>query len=77
MHGRSGGRRSHEFSAGWCGMALRNMLREWKKGLIVMISIALSMLVVNCIVMLVKGYDFDEYKNIFLASDFKIDQMTG
>lgn len=77
MRGRSGVRRSHEFSAGWCGMALRNMLREWKKGLIVMISIALSMLVVNCIVMLVKGYDFDEYKNIFLASDFKIDQMTG
>ena len=77
VRSRSGARRSRDFSAGWCGMAFRNMLREWKKGLIVMVSIALSMLVVNCIVMLVKGYDFDEYKNIFLASDFKIDQMTG
>lgn len=41
-----------------------------EKGLIVMLSIALSMVVVNCIVMLVQGYDFDSYKKVFLASDF-------
>lgn len=36
-----------------------------EKGLIVMLSIALSMVVVNCIVMLVQGYDFETYQNIF------------
>lgn len=39
-------------------------------------SIALSMVVVNCIVMLVQGYDFESYQNIVLASDFQLDQMT-
>lgn len=48
-----------------------------EKGLIVMLSIALSMVVVNCIVMLVQGYDFDSYRKVFLASDFQLDQMTG
>ena len=42
-----------------------------------MLSIALSMVVVNCIVMLVQGYDFDSYKKVFLASDFQLDQMTN
>lgn len=41
-----------------------------------MLSIALSMVVVNCIVMLVQGYDFDSYRKVFLASDFQLDQMT-
>lgn len=60
----------------WFGMAVRNMLRDWKKGLIVMLSIALSMVVVNCIFMLVNGYDFTTYEKALFASDFKIDQMT-
>lgn len=47
-----------------------------EKGLIVMLSIALSMVVVNCIVMLVQGYDFDSYRKVVLASDFQLDQMT-
>lgn len=66
-----------KLSTSWYGMAAKNMLREWKKGFIVMLSIALSMVVVNCIVILVNGYDFDSYRKIFLASDFQIDQMTG
>lgn len=64
-------------SVTWWGMAVQNVLRNWKKGLIVMLSIALSMVVVNCIVMLVQGYDFDSYKKVLLASDFQLDQMTG
>lgn len=64
-------------SVTWWGMAVQNVFRSWKKGLIVMFSIALSMVVVNCIVMLVQGYDFDSYQNVFLASDFQLDQMTG
>ena len=64
-------------SVTWWGMAVQNVLRNWKKGLIVMLSIALSMVVVNCIVMLVQGYDFDSYKKVFLASDFQLDQMAS
>ena len=63
-------------SVTWWGMAVQNVFRNWKKGLIVMLSIALSMVVVNCIVMLVQGYDFESYQNVFLASDFQLDQMT-
>lgn len=74
---RKAGRKSRNFSAGWWGMAVKNMFRDWKKGLVVMVSIALSMLVVNSIVMLVHGYDFDSYKKVFLASDFQIDEMTA
>ena len=64
------------FSTNWFGMAVKNMFREWKKGFIVMLSIALSMVVVNCIFMLVSGYDFTTYEKALFASDFKIDQMT-
>ena len=48
-------------------MAVQNVFRNWKKGLIVMLSIALSMVVVNCIVMLVQGYDFESYQNIVFS----------
>lgn len=64
-------------SVTWWGMAVQNLFRNWKKGFIVMLSIALSMVVVNCIVMLVQGYDFDSYRKVFLSSDFQLDQMTG
>ena len=64
-------------SVSWWGMAVGNMLRNWKKGLIVMLSVALSMVVVDCIVMMVEGYDFDTYKKTFLAADFQIDQLSG
>ncbi len=64
-------------SVSWWGMAVQNVFRNWKKGLIVMLSIALSMVVVNSIVMLVQGYDLESYKKVFLASDFQLDQMTG
>lgn len=64
-------------SVTWYAMAIQNMLRNWKKGFIVMLSIALSMVVVNCVVMLVNGYDFDSYVHIFLSSDFQLDEMTS
>lgn len=62
-------------SVTWWGMAAGNMLRNWKKGLIVMLSVALSMVVVDCIVMLVNGYDFEAYKKISLEADFQLDQL--
>lgn len=69
-------KRKKNTSVTWWGMAVQNVFRNWKKGLIVMLSIALSMVVVNCIVMLVQGYDCESYQNVFLASDFQLDQMT-
>lgn len=68
--------KNNNFSTNWFGMAVKNMLQDWKKGLIVMLSIALSMVVVNCIFMLVNGYDISMYEKALFASDFKIDQMT-
>ncbi len=62
-------------SVSWWGMAAGNMLKNWKKGLIVMLSVALSMVVVDGIVMMVGGYDFDAYKQTFLAADFQVDQL--
>lgn len=64
-------------SVTWWGMAVQNVFRNWKKGFIVMLSIALSMVVVNCIVILVQGYDLDSYRKVFLSSDFQLDQLTG
>lgn len=64
-------------SAKWYNMAVRNMRCNLKKGIIVMLSIALSLVTINIIYMLVTGYDFEEYQKIFISSDFQIDKMTG
>lgn len=73
--GQTGRKVKRNTSVSWWGMAAGNMCRNWKKGLIVMLSVALSMVVVDCIVMMVNGYDFDAYKQTFLAADFQIDQL--
>jgi len=63
--------------ASWQGMALQNVIRDFKKGVIVMLSIALSLVVVNWIVMLINGYDFASYQKIFLEFDFQMDQLPA
>lgn len=70
-------KRRRPLSVSWYGMAAQNMLRSWQKNLVVMVSLALSLLVVNCTVMLVQGYNFNEYRKIFLASDFQLSQLTA
>lgn len=64
-------------SAKWPAMALQNILRSWKKGLIVMFSVSLSLIILNYIVILANGFDFKQYQQIFLASDFQLDQITS
>ncbi len=64
-------------SATWFGMALQNMARNWKKGIIVMLSVSFSLVVVNCIAILVQGYDFDAFKKMFLEADFQLDKLKG
>lgn len=64
-------------SATWFGMAVQNMAANMKKGFVVMASIAFSLVVVNCIVILVQGYDFDVFKEVFLEADFQIDKLKS
>ena len=64
-------------SYNWFTIAVWNFCRNLKKGAVVMLSAALSLVVLNCIVMLVQGYDFDTYKQTFLASDFQIHQIPS
>lgn len=64
-------------SATWPAMALQNILRSWKKGLVVMFSISLSLIILDYIVILAGGFDFKQYQQIFLASDFQLDQVTS
>ncbi|MDE7313620.1 MAG: ABC transporter permease [Eubacterium sp.] len=61
----------------WFALAAWNVVFERKKGLVVMLSIALSLTVVNGIVMLVKGCDVHAYQEAYLAADFQIDQIPS
>ncbi len=63
--------------SGWAALALQNARANWRKGCMVMLSIALSLSILDCIVILVQGYDFESYKKIVLASDFEMDQLTA
>lgn len=57
------------------GMALGNFSRNWKRGMIVMFSIALSLVTFNGIFMMVRGYRFDTYQQVYMASDFALDKL--
>lgn len=61
--------------ASWWGMALGNFGRSWKRGMIVMLSIALSLVTLNGILMLVRGYQIDAYQHAYMASDFALDKL--
>ncbi len=56
----------------WACMAAGNIIHNWKKGLIVMLSIALSLVTVNSVAILTEGYDFHPYEEIFLDFDFQL-----
>lgn len=73
----TGRRRKKNFSVSWWGMAVQNMGRGWKRGLIVMFSIALSLVTLNGIVILATGFDFDQYAAIILSSDFELGKITS
>lgn len=61
--------------ASWWGMALGNFGRGWKRGIIVILSIALSLVTLNGIVMMVRGYRMDAYQKVYMASDFALDKL--
>lgn len=68
-------KRSKSVDASWWGMALGNFRRSYKRGIIVMLSIALSLVTLNGIFMMVRGYRLDAYQRVFMASDFEIDKL--
>lgn len=59
------------------GMAIENMRRTWKKGLIVMLSISLSLITLNSVIVLTKGFQFKEYVRLQINSDFAVSQVTS
>ncbi len=74
---RADGVRERNMAAAWWGMALGNFRRIWKRGMIVMVSIALSLVMLNGIFMMVRGYDLDAYQRVYMASDFAVDRLPA
>lgn len=75
---RSAGKvRERGINASWWGMALGNFGRSWKRGMIVMLSIALSLVTLNGIFMMVRGYSLDAYQSVLMALDFEMDKLPG
>ncbi len=75
MKKRAGSINKSVIDASWWGMALGNFGRNWKRGIIVMFSIALSLVTLNGIIMMVRGYRFDAYQQVYMASDFALDKL--
>ena len=74
---RSGKRKVRDNSASWQAMALENVIRNRKKGVLVMLSLALCLMTCNGIWMIVKGYDMERYQEAYMASDFELDKLPA
>lgn len=75
---REGGRKTKgNTSASWWGMALANVRGGMGKGVIVMISIALSLIALNCAILLVRGYEPEEFFRAYQDADFQISQVSA
>lgn len=53
-------------------IALENMRRTWKKSLLVILSLALPLFLLNCIYAVQRGFDFDMFVDTYISSDFRI-----
>lgn len=74
---REGGRKTKgNIRASWWGMALANVRGGMGKGVIVMISIALSLIALNCVILLVRGYEPKEFLDAYQDADFQISQVS-
>lgn len=58
-------------------MALSNIKRTWGKGFILIISLALSLLVLNAVYMIVRGFDFDRYTSMLISADLEISKVSS
>lgn len=58
-------------------MAMGNANRTWKKAVVVIISLALPIMVLNGVFTIVKGFNFDTYISEYISSDFNISGCTS
>ncbi|HEX3075347.1 MAG TPA: ABC transporter permease [Lachnospiraceae bacterium] len=58
-------------------MGLSTVARTWRKGIAVIISLALSLLILNMVYIIVKGFDFNSYTSTFISSDFEVNGITS
>lgn len=63
------------FSVSCLGMALQNMRGNWKKGIIVMVSIAISLTTLNIAGILISRNNFNDIKDFYLEADFQLDKL--
>lgn len=65
------------FSVSCMGMALQNMSGNWKKGVIVMMSIAISLTTLNVAGILISRHNFKDISDLYLAADFQLSKLTS
>ena len=57
-------------------MAIQNIKRNRKKVIVVVLSLSLSLVLLNCIYSLLHGFDLDKYVSHMIVSDFSISDAT-
>lgn len=57
-------------------MAFSNMRRSWKKAVLVVISLALPMTLLNASYSISKSFDYDQFLNIYCSYDFDVSGIT-
>lgn len=58
-------------------MAVENVKRTWKKAVIVVLSLALPIMVLNAAYTIVRGFDFDTFTELYISSDFEVSGLTS
>lgn len=58
-------------------MALRNLTRTWRKTSIVVLSLMLPILVLNAVVSMVKGVNYEEFLDTYISSDIDVSGLTA
>ena len=58
-------------------MAFSNMKRSWKRAVLVVISLALPMTLLNASYSLTKSFDYDQFLNIYASYDFDVSGITN
>lgn len=57
-------------------MAFTYMRKNLAKGALIMVSMALSLVILNSVIMIVKGLSFEEYVSYFISNDIKVNKIT-
>lgn len=57
-------------------MAFSNIKRTWKKGIVIMLSIAMSLMTLNAAFIISKGFNLRKFAKAYMQYDFSISQIT-